>query len=198
MTGFPKWLPSEKRFDRHMTSRDLPRHPKGCCRWCGARVEPPRRSWCSQECVDAYLVRSGQQLGRIIRERDHGVCAVCGVDTETLKRISRRLPCVRLWAVHYDLERYDRTRPRTRMERARDRHQRRNQEIRRELQRRGWDMGRRLWDVDHIIPVVEGGGCCGLENLRTLCQRCHKRETAALAARRAEERRPTKQTELNL
>jgi 5-methylcytosine-specific restriction endonuclease McrA len=41
------------------------------------------------------------------------------------------------------------------------------------------------WQADHIIPVAEGGGSCGLENLRTLCISCHKRETAALAARRA-------------
>ena len=45
------------------------------------------------------------------------------------------------------------------------------------------------WEMDHIIPVVEGGGDCGLENLRTLCVPCHRRETAALAKRRAEARR---------
>jgi 5-methylcytosine-specific restriction protein A len=47
-----------------------------------------------------------------------------------------------------------------------------------------------LWDMDHITPVVEGGGECGLDNLRTLCVWCHKRETAALARRRASARRP--------
>ena len=45
------------------------------------------------------------------------------------------------------------------------------------------------WHMDHIIPVIEGGGSCGLENLRTLCIPCHKKETAKLAARRAEARR---------
>lgn len=45
------------------------------------------------------------------------------------------------------------------------------------------------WEADHIVPVVEGGGECGLENLRTLCQPCHRRETAKLAARRAAKRR---------
>jgi 5-methylcytosine-specific restriction endonuclease McrA len=43
--------------------------------------------------------------------------------------------------------------------------------------------------MDHIVPVVEGGGDCGLENLRTLCWACHHRETAALAKRRAEKRK---------
>lgn len=44
------------------------------------------------------------------------------------------------------------------------------------------------WQADHIRPVAEGGGSCGLENLRTLCTACHNRETAKLAARRAEAR----------
>ena len=44
------------------------------------------------------------------------------------------------------------------------------------------------WDMDHKTPVVEGGGECGLENLRTLCLWCHKRETKRLARRRARQR----------
>lgn len=40
-----------------------------------------------------------------------------------------------------------------------------------------------LWQADHIKPVVEGGGECGLENLRTLCTGCHKAATAALRKR---------------
>jgi len=46
-----------------------------------------------------------------------------------------------------------------------------------------------LWEVDHAVPVIEGGGSCGLDNLRTLCWRCHKGETRKLAARRARRRR---------
>ena len=41
-----------------------------------------------------------------------------------------------------------------------------------------------LWQADHVTPVVEGGGCSGLDNLRTLCLRCHKGATAKLAQRR--------------
>ena len=40
-----------------------------------------------------------------------------------------------------------------------------------------------LWDADHIVPVVEGGGECDLENIRTLCILCHRRETLALRRR---------------
>jgi len=52
------------------------------------------------------------------------------------------------------------------------------------------------WEADHIVPVVEGGGGCGLENIRTLCVPCHRRETAALAARRAAARREARQPSL--
>jgi len=34
-----------------------------------------------------------------------------------------------------------------------------------------------LWDADHIVPVKDGGGQCGMENLRTLCIMCHKNVT---------------------
>jgi hypothetical protein len=37
--------------------------------------------------------------------------------------------------------------------------------------------------ADHTVAVSEGGGACGLENLRTLCTPCHKKETAALRER---------------
>lgn len=46
-----------------------------------------------------------------------------------------------------------------------------------------------LWQADHIVPVVEGGGLCGLDGYRTLCTACHKRLTAALATTRAIRRR---------
>ena len=40
-----------------------------------------------------------------------------------------------------------------------------------------------LWQADHIVPVAEGGGECGLENFRTLCDGCHRRATSDLRAR---------------
>jgi len=42
-----------------------------------------------------------------------------------------------------------------------------------------------LWDADHILPVVEGGGECDLDNLRTLCILCHREQTLALRRRLA-------------
>lgn len=48
------------------------------------------------------------------------------------------------------------------------------------------------WEADHIVPVIEGGGECGLEGFRTLCLDCHHKETAELARRRALQRREEK------
>lgn len=49
-----------------------------------------------------------------------------------------------------------------------------------------------LWQADHVNPVIEGGGECGLDNVQTLCTACHKQETAALRARMALARRAVK------
>ena len=46
-----------------------------------------------------------------------------------------------------------------------------------------WGSRRSLWDADHILPVVEGGGECGLANMRTLCLKCHRAVTADLRRR---------------
>lgn len=46
-----------------------------------------------------------------------------------------------------------------------------------------------FWEADHIVPVVEGGGGCGLDNLRTLCIPCHRLYTAALAKRSVHRRK---------
>lgn len=164
MTGFPLWLPAELRFRRWISVRDLPKVEKGHCRWCGQAVPVGRRSWCSQECVDAFMIRSnGNSVVAKLRERDREVCAVCGIDTAWLAAEFRRLVRIRpRHAEHYTFASHFGP----------------------------FDIwGRRVfWDADHILPVVQGGGCCGLENYRTLCCRCHKAETAALAARRAEAR----------
>lgn len=53
---------------------------------------------------------------------------------------------------------------------------------------------RHIWEMDHTVPVVEGGGGAGLDELRTLCIRCHKGESRALAKRLA--RRLRKQLSL--
>ena len=44
-------------------------------------------------------------------------------------------------------------------------------------------MRKSLWDAEHILPVTEGGGECDLDNIRTLCLRCHRSVTAQLRER---------------
>jgi HNH endonuclease. len=47
---------------------------------------------------------------------------------------------------------------------------------------------RHKWEADHIVPVSEGGGLCGLEGYRTLCRgtgtnNCHGKVSGALRKR---------------
>lgn len=42
-----------------------------------------------------------------------------------------------------------------------------------------------FWQADHVVPVFEGGGMCGLDNLQTLCTSCHRSKTHAEAERRS-------------
>lgn len=144
--------------------------PKLHCRGCGAPVPKGRRNWCGQVCIDDHLLRNNPATARAKTfERDRGVCALCGRDAEAIERRLREW----LRADPYPYQRRSR----------------------RELLRR---LGliklvdRTLWEMDHIVPVIEGGGGCGLDNLRTLCVPCHRAETRALAKRRAEQRRAAK------
>lgn len=49
------------------------------------------------------------------------------------------------------------------------------------------------WDLDHVVPVAEGGGALGMGNLQVLCRTCHKAKTAEQAARRAKPKPPDPQ-----
>ena len=162
---------------------------KGRCAWCGTADLPKhRRSWCSSACVDAYRLRADPEYVRkMIHNRDHGICALCGCDADRAywAWAERRQEVERL--ANWLERRYPRDPD----------HVTDWAEVRRfraDLQERycpgDWTEGRHAgWDADHIVPVVEGGGECGLDNYRTLCHPCHKRVTAELAARRAEQRR---------
>lgn len=49
---------------------------------------------------------------------------------------------------------------------------------------REWRDTEPCWEVDHIVPVADGGGECGLSNLRLLCRPCHVAVTQAWKHRR--------------
>lgn len=55
---------------------------------------------------------------------------------------------------------------------------------------RAWLQARPRWEVDHIVPVADGGGECGLANLRLLCRPCHVAVTRAWRIRAKSVRDP--------
>lgn len=173
---------------------DTPEHraargPNGrrLCRWCGHEVPKGRILWCSQACVDEFVVRKGDgRAAKLVFERDKGVCALCGLDCGALEEIDDAARS-RVLVLAGGPDRAEK--------RLHSGHARALAAV---LRRAGFNQGQRPWQVDHIAPVVEGGGACGLENLRTLCTPCHKRVTADLAARRALRRRETAEERSNL
>jgi 5-methylcytosine-specific restriction protein A len=73
------------------------RLPKGdggrsLCRWCNLEVPAGRRTFCSSWCVEEWRLRSDPgYLREKTFDRDHGVCAQCGVDTTREFNRMRRL-----------------------------------------------------------------------------------------------------------
>lgn len=139
-----------------------------------------------------YLARSSAwPLRQACWERDKGVCVLCGCDTEKVRRVFGhaaeaylrlnfpRITERRGWAFHLHGSQGG-VRPVFAL-----------------FIGLGWTRGRlensdSLWDADHVTPVVEGGGLCDGDGVRTLCLPCHKAETKALAQRRAKARRDAK------
>ena len=58
------------------------------------------------------------------------------------------------------------------------------------LRERGFVPRRSLWELDHIVPLVDGGSH-DPSNLQTLCTPCHKKKTAQEARQRAAQRSET-------
>jgi hypothetical protein len=143
------------------------------CRWCRKRVPKGRRYWCSRKCVNEYLLLSSRQLmDSKVLKRDRGMCSICGLDCiaveEALDELRDKCHMALLAGQWPDWQKgtlWD---------------------FRNSL---GLRNRRRCWDADHIKPVCRGGGECGLENYRTLCVWCHRRETARLRKELAKERR---------
>lgn len=149
------------------------------CRWCQGPIPRGRRTLCSRECSEEILVRTSASGARaLVFERDGGRCAHCGLDTAALE-----VALLAAW--------------RTAARRAARRwrpglmtpHQFAGDAVGLWRTARGFTWEGTLWNVDHVRPVVEGGGACGLANLRTLCVPCHRVETRVLAGRRASARR---------
>jgi len=135
----------------------LPKGENGrnLCRWCNLEVPRGRITFCSDWCVEEWRLRSDPGY---LREK---VLArdrgICALC---------RVDCEAVW------RNLRRLRGAARLKLLRD-----------WGLKPGWRKS--LWDADHIVPVVEGGGECDLENIRTLCLKCHRAATAELRKRRA-------------
>lgn len=180
-----EWIQLHGRFLRQIGA-DLLRkkleRQKGECTWCGGPVAKGRRRWCSQECVRAFDERCvPQRIAYLVEQRDKGLCSACGRDTALLERLGQAMkPHFENmnWSSEEFLRRYRISQYEWEATR---------QEWRRHLRDSGLEPATayRFWEADHIVPVSEGGGLTGLDNYRTLCIPCHKRETAKLAGRRS-------------
>jgi 5-methylcytosine-specific restriction endonuclease McrA len=155
------------------------------------------------------VANSSQYVRGKLFERDKGVCAMCGVDSEKAKRLAGRASSF-WWSRHHGFYgRIESWHRRHRWSEAvpeflkakSDRFECWSPRVRSAMDKRiasmrdeGWNAHRRSswWEADHIVPVVEGGGQCGIENYRTLCVRCHWKVTRELRARLAAKRKETK------
>ena len=167
----------------------LPKGPNGraLCRWCAEEVPKGRRSFCSDACVHEHKIRTSPRYAAVrVLERDAGVCAACGLDCiQALVELKRIRAEERKELMGDKLRWFNHQHP---IDAQLVRFNTRCDDLGLSAKRRQ-DLSRRLWEMDHIQPVIEGGADCGLENLRTLCTACHAKETAALAARRAAARK---------
>lgn len=155
-----------------------PFNERGRCRFCGTSPLPGRRtSWCSDACVEEWKTISDPGYLRWKTwQRDHGVCALCGFDTERFVKLKSRASRL-TWNTRGKVAAASR--------------------FAAWLNRKSFTVGATwhlvyettvFWHADHIVPLAEGG-TNALSNVRTLCVPCHKGETAALARRLAEARR---------
>lgn len=129
------------------------------CRYCGLEAKAPRKTFCSDKCVHEWKIRSSNSYMREhVYLRDLGICGECGVDTRQTKIIfenwQRELRNLKMTKNEYlsAISAYQVT---------------------------DKESYKSLWHADHILSVADGGGSSGLDNIRTLCIKCHKTRTKA-------------------
>lgn len=137
--------------------KDLPKGPNGrpLCRYCSKETVPPRRTFCSETCVNNFKMQSsaGYIRGRV-EERDRGVCANCRLDTHALKKVLYQVRAERGFGAYQALlDQYK--------------------------QKYGYDFAlqKHFWEADHVVAVCLGGGEATLANYQTLCVPCHRKKT---------------------
>lgn len=125
--------------------------------------------FCSGDCLQRYFQRTTTgTLRRQLFDIEGGVCQDCGLDCASLQEAIKFLPPAKreeriiVFAPKFTLH--------PNMMKALC---------------SGPVMAGHLWHADHIVPVWQGGGECGLDNMRTLCVCCHADVTARQATERA-------------
>jgi HNH endonuclease len=143
------------------------------CAWCSSDLTQAQRIakavYCSQECAETGRLRRGGWASTAIRSAmfalEGGVCQKCNINAHAFyEQITALEPAERL-------NRYQSAK--WRMPASNKAYQSMVNEP------KEGD----FWQVDHKVAVAEGGGNCGLENLRTLCVPCHRDETEKLRVR---------------
>lgn len=129
--------------------------------------------FCSKECFENHIQsKSSSSLRMAVFDRDRGVCEKCHLDCHALvSRIKclkphQRIPIVEQLAPRFTRAQKDKL--------ARDAYE------------------GSAWEADHILAVKDGGGECTIENMRTLCRKCHAENTKAQHKRWAWENRAKK------
>lgn len=154
---------SRKRFyGRERNKLKFSKNGRALCRFCEKEVPPPKRTFCSKECVHEWKLRKSSSYVRYcLFNRDKGVCAICGTNTFLLKQEGKRMLKEGNKEGYFAFAK----------------------SLGMPARRKSW------WDADHIVAVAEGGGECGLENYRTLCVPCHKQVTKDLQRRLSNQRK---------
>lgn len=175
-----------KGYRRHTPLSELPvqrldAEGNVVCRHCGGKLSGRRTAWCSDSCRVDWEVRSSPSQARFhVEKRDHGVCKACGVNT---RERDRRVKAALKAAVQSTLAECLHSPARARKAIVAFTE---GQTLALFGLKNKSDLG---WQMDHIVPVEHGGGECGLENLQTLCNPCHKKKTAQQAKARARRKR---------
>lgn len=141
--------------------------PRGTCRWCG----------------EAILYEAGAKRGKPDRRRRwHPACvdAYNATDPRLARLRIRRRDRGVCAACGLDTNAL-RRKLRGRGAAAR-------------LRERGFVPRRSLWELDHVVPLIDGGSH-DVSNLQTLCRPCHQEKSAREARARAALRRDERDSE---
>jgi hypothetical protein len=172
--GGAKERAQENRDNGTETSDDTAVLDGSRCAWCAGALHAASISaesvYCSQDCAEEGRLRRGGMYASVrIRSAvfalEGGKCSLCKINAHALFDQIRALqPAERLnklLAVNWKLPKSSKA-----MENILNNPKEGD-----------------FWQADHIHAVSEGGGACGLDNLRTLCTPCHLIETEKLRGR---------------